>query len=242
MSLVSLGAFPDEFFLPYSEAGHKSWLVIVDGLDEIEDLHDRQRLWDALSGLHSQAGDAFRFVIFTRPNAVRIASSVQSFRRWRMRAPSESDRKLIARRYIDQEGKVEEFLMHLATTPFADVYRVPLFETIAASLFNQTGAIPTTQMGLCEAFVSALIQKSSISHLNRAAVLDLLRLFAVNLGFEPSSNGINLSCLLPPHTPRVEITIRLEEVAQKTGLKRSFSSQRRKRPFDGDVTRRDGSP
>jgi hypothetical protein len=44
MSLTTLGAFPSEFFLPYSESSHKSWLIIIDGLDEIEDRGERQRL------------------------------------------------------------------------------------------------------------------------------------------------------------------------------------------------------
>ena len=146
MSLTNLGAFPSEFFLPYSESGHKSWLIIIDGLDEIEDRGERQRLWDVLSGLHSQAGDTFRFVIFTRPNAVRIGRLTPTFKRWRVCSPSESDRKLIARCYIDQERKAEEFIAHLSTTSFTDIYQVPLFETIAASLFSQTGALPTTHM------------------------------------------------------------------------------------------------
>jgi hypothetical protein len=225
MSLTALGAFPSEFFLPYSESGHKSWLIIIDGLDEIEDRGERQRLWDALSGLHSQAGDAFRFVIFTRPNAVRIGRFAPNFQRWRVCSPSESDRQLIARRYIDQERKAEEFIAHLSTTSLADIYQVPLFETIAASLFSQTGALPTTHMGLCEAFISALIEKSSVSQLNRDSILRLLQLFAANPDFEPSSDDVDLKGLISQHTPRVQIKSRLQEIAQKTGLVQ-FSSSR----------------
>jgi tetratricopeptide (TPR) repeat protein len=73
-------------------------------------------------------------------------------------------------------------------------------------------------MGLCEAFVSALIEKSSTSRLNRDSILRLLQLFATSPDFDLSSYEVDLKSLIPEHTPRVQIRSRLEEIVQKTGL------------------------
>jgi hypothetical protein len=218
MSLTNLGAFPDEFFLPYSKSGHRSWLIIVDGLDEIEDRIERQRIWDTLSRLHSHAGDSFQFIVFSRPNAVRVSTSSSSFQRWQLCSPSESDQKLIAHRYIDQELKAEQFITHLSNSSFSDIYQIPLFETIAASLFSQTGALPSTHMGLCEAFASALIEKSPVSKYNRDSVLRLLQLFAESTNLALSLDDLDLKNLGAEHTPQIHVTSQLIEIARKTGL------------------------
>lgn len=216
MSFAGLGILPDDFFLPYSKDGHKSWFIIVDGLDEIDDQHQRQRLWAALSELHSQVGDAFRFAIFTRPNAVRIGAA-STFQRWRVCLPSEADRKLLALRYISSATKANNFITQLTTTSLVEITRVPLFEAIAASLFDQTGHIPSTQTGVCEAFASALIRKSHASALDRTAILRLLESFALDARPDLLPTEV-IRELIPSHTPKLEIRSQLEEIAKSTGI------------------------
>lgn len=216
MSFASLGILPDDFFLPYSKEGHKSWFIIVDGLDEIDDQHQRQRLWAALSELHSQVGDAFRFAIFTRPNAVRVGAA-STFQRWRVCLPLDADRKLLAMRYISSATKAANFITQLTTTSLAEISRVPLFESIAASLFDQTGYIPTTQTGVCEAFASALIQKSHTSALDRTAILRLLESFALDGQPDLVPTEV-IRELIPSHTPKLEIRSHLEGIAKSTGI------------------------
>lgn len=222
MSLASLAAFPKDFFVPYSEGGHKLWLVVVDGLDEIEDGRERQRLWDILIKLHSRAGDAFRFVVFSRPDAIRIrAEEDLNFRRWKVCALSQSDSSLIAHRYIDQSRKAEEFLGLIRTDALADTYRTPLFQSIAASVFNRTGGMPDTRLELCEAFITALIEKSGVSDLDRPSLLNLLGLVAdcnkIDASFVERANVVGL---FSKQLPRVQVRGALENVVKMTGLAR----------------------
>ncbi|MER9642564.1 NACHT domain-containing protein [Mesorhizobium sp. M0239] len=219
MSLASLGMIPNEFFLPYSESGHKSWLIIIDGLDEVEEPHERQHIWDVLTKLHSQAADTFRFIVFTRPNAVRLDQEGIAFQRWSVCSPTESDRRLIAKRYITQSERADQFLARLGTEGLADAYRTPLFEAIAASIFSRTGFMPRTRVDLCEAFVSALIDKSTVSDLNRPSIIGLLSSIS-----ERTASGIDnvteWDGLISPNTPRLEISFKLNEIILKTGLAR----------------------
>jgi hypothetical protein len=219
LSVFGLGPLPDQFFLPYSEFGHRSWLVIIDGLDEIEDRNERQRLWEAVSRLHSQIGDAFRFIAFTRPEAIRVRSANSEFQRWSVRPLSRSDRILLAHRYIQQDEMAERFLAHISSSTFAKICGTPLFEAIAASVFAERGELPATRLGLCEAFVSALLEKSSIANLDRHAILQLLTAIAetsrptLSLQAHP-----HLDSLLPPHLPELAVSIYLEDLLRRSGL------------------------
>lgn len=225
MSVATLGSFPEQFFLPYSESGHKRWLVVVDGLDEVEDQHERQRLWNVLSRLHSQVGDAFRFIVFARPGAVRLTQVDSSFQRWRVCPLTQPDRKLIAQLYVGQDDKVQQFLAHVGLGGFTDLYSTPLFEAIAASVFARTGAVPETKSGLCEAFISALLEKSNISGVNRDAILVLLSRIASGGSLDASFDDHELSCLIPPRMPRLQVGEHLANIARKTGIVQIFGGK-----------------
>jgi tetratricopeptide (TPR) repeat protein len=219
LSVFGLGPLPDQFFVPYSEFGHRSWLVVIDGLDEIEDRDERQRLWEAVSRPHSQIGDAFRFIVLTRPEAIRVRSANSEFQRWSVCPLLPSDRKLLAHRYIQQSEMAERFLAHISSSTFATICSTPLFEAIAASVFAVRGELPDTRLGLCEAFVSALLEKSSIANLDRHAVLQLLTAIAETsrptLSFEAHPY---LKKLLPPHLPQLAVSAYFEDLLRRSGL------------------------
>ncbi|MBV8754353.1 MAG: NACHT domain-containing protein [Hyphomicrobiales bacterium] len=218
MSFAMLAEVPDQFFIPYSEDGHKSWLVIVDGLDEIEDRHERQRLWDMLARVHSQNDDSFRFLVFTRPDAVRTNWKEIYFQHWHIQSLTGSDHKLIAERYISLAEKVEVFLTDFERITADEIHRYPLFEAIAATIFSKTGATPKTKSALCDAFVHALLEKSTVAHLDRRLVREALTLLADNRPLETLNDCPEIRALIPRDVPRIQIGDYFKEIAQRTGL------------------------
>lgn len=221
MAFAGLGKLPDQFFVPYSELGHKAWLVVIDGLDEIADPPKRQRLWDAISRLHSQGGEAFKFVVFTRPNSIRVRPDQSNFQRWSMQPLTSADRSEMAYRYIENTERAKKFLSEIEVSAFADICDTPLFEAIAASVFAAGGSLPQSRLGLCEAFVSALLDKSTVANLDRRAILSLLSSIAENNKAIPlPRTHPNLTVLLPPAVPDLNAKDLLKSILQRSGVVR----------------------
>jgi hypothetical protein len=223
MSFAGLGPLPDQFFVPYSDNGHSSWLIVIDGLDEIEDRRERQRLWDMISRLHSQFGDAFRFIITTRPDPIRIREDVAGFTRWSVRSLTTPIRASLARKYIAEDEKAERFIDRIRHSEFSDVMSVPLFETIAASVFVKTGQLPSTKLALCEAFAHTVIETRVCQVEHYRAFQRLLSAVAVNprVDFfkQPPLDEV-IRDLIPRNLPRLAMRDHLEELLVRSGLVR----------------------
>jgi tetratricopeptide (TPR) repeat protein len=158
MAFTATAAIPNEFFTPYSDAGHSSWLIAIDALDEVADPHERQRLWDSIAEVHSQSGNSFRFLVTTRPDSIRFRES-SSFTRWCLRRLTAAGSSALARKYIDTEYQADEFLKLVDQTGYSDIKAVPLFEAIAASVYLKTGTLPKTKLELCNEFAFSLAER-----------------------------------------------------------------------------------
>jgi hypothetical protein len=223
MSFAGLGPLPQQFFVPYSDTGHSSWFVVIDGLDEIEDRRERQRLWDTVSQLHSQFGDAFRFVVTSRPDAIRIRENVAGFTRSSLCPMAMSTRASLAHRYIDEGRKAEQFIDRIRHGAFADVMSTPLFEAIAASVFAKTGKLPSTKLELCEAFAHTLIETRACNADNYRAFERLISKVAANPreDFHNQLAERGIEELIPRNLPRLRVRDHLEELLVHSGLIRA---------------------
>lgn len=225
MSFAALGPVPDEFFVPYSNAGHSYWLIVIDGLDEIESRRERQRLWDSIRTLHSQFGDAFRFVVTSRPNAVRINADDIGFERWSVQPLATAARDSLARKYISDNATAERFLERIRHGEFAEIASTPLFEAIAASVFAKTGQLPNSKLELCEEFTFALMEKSvPLADGRNHALTRLLSEISIRSRIDLSSFGEDLNneirLLVPSDLPKLRLQEFLEELLTRTGLVR----------------------
>lgn len=81
LSTLLPGPLPDNFFRPDVEDGHRYWLIMIDGVDEVEDTRQRRILWDTVSR-HTERSDAFKFVVTSRPEAVKPTVANTHFLRW----------------------------------------------------------------------------------------------------------------------------------------------------------------
>lgn len=163
---LGIAPLPERFFVPYAQNGHGRWLIVLDGLDEVDDPRARTALWDAITRMHGNAGNAFRFVVTARVGT--IGSVPETVSRWSIEPLSPGASETMAERYA--RGAQRNALKKLVGRPeFRDIARIPLLLAIAASLLDHDATFSAQRDELLEAYVDHLLDKADLREPTRRA-------------------------------------------------------------------------
>ncbi|MGV9654159.1 NACHT domain-containing protein [Streptomyces sp. NPDC003554] len=144
-------------------AGQMGWLLIIDGLDEVEDATARADLSDRLRRF-MDIETKHRLLVTTRQLPARERS------RWEARRdlgrceiePFERDqrRDFVQRWFRSRPDLAGDFLAQIRTARLEEVVSVPLMATVAAIVFEERAGqpLPQTAFALYQRFVSHLYE------------------------------------------------------------------------------------
>ncbi|MDH6130964.1 hypothetical protein P3T37_000331 [Kitasatospora sp. MAA4] len=155
---VRAGLSPDLFS---RSASGLRWLVIVDGLDEVEDTAARADLSARLRRFMSTASD-HRLLITSRSLPEREAESwgtVNSLARYEIEPFQRDQRKDFAEKWFAGQSELtQRFLKEVASGHLEDVVSVPLLATVAAIVFESQPErpLPQSRFALYEQFLGYL--------------------------------------------------------------------------------------
>jgi len=158
---------PGDFFERPPAPG-ASWLVMVDGLDEVVGQGRRSDLVDTirhLARVDSQGQTAtYRFVATTRPLSVVELLQRDGFARFTVRPFEAGQLQDFAKKWFSPERgadsrDAQKFLQQVEQSRIADLAQVPLLLTMAAVLYEngRDPPLPTSRTGLYEEFVRVLL-------------------------------------------------------------------------------------
>ncbi|MEV4805537.1 FxSxx-COOH system tetratricopeptide repeat protein [Nonomuraea sp. NPDC049421] len=150
--------------------GARSWLVLIDGLDQILVTRERRAVLERLGQWIARAPDHYRFMITTRPllgSEVGLLSApidgyaLQRFSEQGLRTFAERWAAYRGSRHvpgIERPVTVERFLTGVAASKLTTLVRTPLIATITALLleWSQETALPTGRAGLYDTYVQHL--------------------------------------------------------------------------------------
>lgn len=216
-SLCLSRSLDQEFFVPHSANGHRRWMIFLDGVDELSSPSLSARFFNALSSMKSQFGDAFQFVLASRPGVFSISEKT-GFQRWRLLPLSENEQYEIVSRYLGSEAKIAAFKNQAASADISNVLETPLFCEIAAAVFSQNGSVPTDKRSLIEAYVYAHFQKPSLAAMDQEKLSALhIRISDPKFDFSMIDNSILDTCdaLTLPKLAQLKAVI---EVIRRIGL------------------------
>lgn len=139
------------------------WLLLVDGLDEVADSAERDRLVSVLSEWVSDpAGSPYRVLLTTRPieGAVLAPLLRAQAARYELQPFDEEALRCFAENWFAEQGResAQRFLRQVREAYLDELVRVPLLATIAAIIFEQQDQrpLPDNQYELYEAYLEFL--------------------------------------------------------------------------------------
>ncbi|WP_460396382.1 NACHT domain-containing protein [Actinophytocola sediminis] len=139
------------------------WLVLVDGLDEVANAAERDRLVSVLSAWASESPDSpYRVVVTTRPIEGAALAPLQRIgaARYELQPFDEDALRHFAESWFGDVGvsTADRFLREVREAHLDELVKVPLLATIAAIVFEQYGdrPLPDNQYELYEAYLSYL--------------------------------------------------------------------------------------
>jgi cellulose synthase operon protein C len=137
------------------------WLLLVDGLDEVTDAADRDRLADVLAAWASAAASPYRLVVTTRPVEGAALAPLQRVKaaRYELQPFDEQALRRFAENWFAEEGQdhAHRFVRQIRVAHLDELVRVPLLATIAAIIFQQQDRpLPDNQYELYEAYLAFL--------------------------------------------------------------------------------------
>ncbi|MEU6085316.1 hypothetical protein ABZ865_00655 [Streptomyces sp. NPDC047085] len=145
-----------------------SWLVLVDGLDEVTDTAAQDRIVSMLTSQAMRANSPYRLIVTTRllnpavMKALRSAAggaeyALEPFDHLTLRAFATA--WFGSRRAPGAADLVERFLKGIRRAALTDVARVPLLATIAAIMFEKDPGrtLPTSRYEMYEEYISYLM-------------------------------------------------------------------------------------
>lgn len=168
----SLRPLSSDIFDIRAAHGHRQWVVVLDGIDEIEDVAQRDKLCRTIYDLKAREPDAFEFILFARPG--NLPEPPHSFDRWEI-CPDRDPARLLDQ-YVEKPSERARLLNLLRRPEYRDIARVPLFIAIAAKLLNGIDDLPVRPDLLIEAFVANGIDTAARGDCNRGkAIGELLQ-------------------------------------------------------------------
>ncbi|MGH3753575.1 MAG: NACHT domain-containing protein [Pseudonocardiaceae bacterium] len=139
------------------------WLLLVDGLDEVADSAERDRLVTVLSAWASDpAGSPYRVMLTTRPIEGAALAPLQRAQaaRYELQPFDEEALRRFAGNWFAKEGAgtAHRFVRQIREAHLDELVRVPLLATIAAIIFEQHDdrPLPDNQYELYEAYLEYL--------------------------------------------------------------------------------------
>jgi hypothetical protein len=139
------------------------WLLLVDGLDEVADSAERDRLVSVLSAwVSDHAGSPYRIVLTTRPIEGSALAPLQRAMaaRYELLPFDEEALGRFAANWFAEEGgdTARRFLRQIREAHLDELVQVPLLATIAAIIFAQHDEcpLPDNQYQLYEAYLAFL--------------------------------------------------------------------------------------
>ncbi|AGS70820.1 caspase family protein [Streptomyces collinus] len=144
-----------------------TWLVLVDGLDEIDDPEARKRVIDQIAGDIKRGESPYRWVVATRPLSAEETEILHQPRIKRYKLVLFDDEKLreLARswlaRGVDDRRKADEiarrFLRRVDQSGLRQIIRTPLLATLALAIFRQRDQLPNGRPGLYRTFMQYML-------------------------------------------------------------------------------------
>lgn len=136
------------------------WLLLVDGLDEVADTCERDRLVAVLAAWASDAGSPYRIVLTTRPIEGAGLAPLQRVgaARYELQPFDEAALRSFADHWFDDTDQAYRFVRQIRAAYLDELVRVPLLATIAAIIFEQRGdhPLPDNQYELYESYLKYL--------------------------------------------------------------------------------------
>jgi hypothetical protein len=141
----------------------RQWLLLIDGLDEVADIDDRDRLVRVLATKASGSdGSAYRILLTTRPIEGAALAPFQRARaaRYELQPFDEDALRDFAKNWFAEEGPeaADRFVRQIRQAHLDDLVRVPLLATIAAIIFTEYRDVPLpdNQYELYQAYLEFL--------------------------------------------------------------------------------------
>ena len=143
------------------------WLLLVDGLDEVADSTDRDRLVSVLAAWASDNGSPYRVVLTTRPIEGAALAPLQRIgaARYELQPFDEEALRHFAGNWFDDPDQGHRFVRQIRAAHLDELVRVPLLATIAAIIFEQHGnrPLPDNQYELYESYMKYLRSAHSVA-------------------------------------------------------------------------------
>ncbi|PSL57189.1 NACHT domain-containing protein [Saccharothrix carnea] len=136
------------------------WLLLVDGLDEVADTTERDRLVTVLAAWAAEPTSPYRVVVTTRPIEGAALAPLQRIgaARYELQPFDERALRQFARNWFGDRDRAYRFVRQIRAAHLDELARVPLLATIAAIIFEQPGnrPLPDNQYELYEAYLKYL--------------------------------------------------------------------------------------
>ncbi|MEV1119535.1 NACHT domain-containing protein [Actinosynnema sp. NPDC049800] len=136
------------------------WLLLVDGLDEVADTTERDRLVTVLAAWTAEPSSPYRVVVTTRPIEGAALAPLQRIgaARYELQPFDERALRQFARNWFGDRDRAYRFVRQIRAAHLDELARVPLLATIAAIIFEQPGnrPLPDNQYELYEAYLKHL--------------------------------------------------------------------------------------
>jgi hypothetical protein len=171
-SLALSSAVTSNFLNPYSDGGHRFWTILIDGIDELDSRRSIARFCNALETVKANFGDAFRFILGTRPGAVS-RDALSDFERWHMLPLDDQTKEEVSLKYLRPDCDIQVFLEQAANAELGAALETPLVCELAAAVFSQTGSLPSGKSALVDAYIAVLFGKPSLADLDRQGLVKL---------------------------------------------------------------------
>lgn len=171
-------SIPSDLFAhpPFPES---TWLLMIDGLDEIVALKDRQQLVEVIEEHAKREPSFYRFVITTRPISELHLLFNSAFKKFVLQEFDPAQRASFAQHWFQNRpnfkaASAELFLSQVEKSHIVDLARVPLLLTISAVLFEQkpNAPLPSRKAALYETFVRALLEDEESERETRKTFCD----------------------------------------------------------------------
>jgi uncharacterized protein (UPF0147 family) len=154
-----LGASLDPHMFAQRIAGCR-WLLLVDGLDEVADSTERDRLVTVLATWASDTGSPYRIMLTTRPIEGTALAPMQRIgaARYELQPFDEEALRGFAANWFDDTDVAARFVRQIRAANLDELVRVPLLATIAAIIFEQhtDRPLPDNQYELYESYLRYL--------------------------------------------------------------------------------------
>jgi cellulose synthase operon protein C len=143
------------------------WLLLVDGLDEVADSAERDRLVAILAMWASDDESPYRVVLTTRPLEGAALAPLQRIgaARYELQPFNEEALRHFADNWFESADRGFRFVRQIRAAHLDELVRVPLLATIAAIIFEQhdNRPLPDNQYELYESYLKYLRSQHSIA-------------------------------------------------------------------------------